>query len=187
MCTLNATRVFDSVARMLGVDHARLSELALSAEPGAGGVVLIPYWEGERTPDRPNATGALHGLRLGNSTPECLARAAIEGVLCGLADGLDALRAQDVPVERVVLVGGGARSEAVRRIAPSVLGLPVRAPNEVESVARGAARQAAWVVSGADTPPDWPVGMSGEYDGAVTPQVRERYAAAREMTLDNRL
>lgn len=187
VCTLNATRVFDSAARMLGVDHARLSELALSAEPGAGGVVLVPYWEGERTPDRPKATGALHGLRLGNSTPECIARAAIEGVLCGLADGLDALRAQDVPVERIVLVGGGARSEAVRRIAPTVLGLPVRVPTEVESVARGAARQAAWVVSGADAPPDWPVAMSGEYEGVVTAGLRDRYAAAREMTLDNRL
>ena len=83
--------------------------------------MLVPYLEGERTPNRPHATGALHGLRLRTSTPAHLARAAVEGMLCALADGLDALTAQGARVSRVILVGGGARSEAVRRIAPSRL------------------------------------------------------------------
>ena len=97
VCTLNAARVLDAAAAMLGVGHERLSELALSAPAGAGGH-SFPYLEGERTPNRPHATGALHGLRLGNSTPACLARAAVEGLLCGLADGLDALVAEGVEV-----------------------------------------------------------------------------------------
>ncbi|WP_188037554.1 xylulokinase, partial [Actinotalea sp. JY-7885] len=145
-CTLNASRVLDAAARMLGVDHAGLSALALSAPAGADGLVLVPYLEGERTPNRPDATGALHGMRLANTTPAHLARAAVEGMLCALADGLDALRAQGVPVQRVQLIGGGAQSEAVRRIAPAVLGLDVTVPQPGEYVADGAARQAAWVL-----------------------------------------
>src|SRR4029453_9057318 len=85
VCPLNAARVLDAAAAMLGVDHERLSALALAAPAGAGGLTLVPYLEGERPPNRPHATGALHGLRLGNATPECLARAAVEGLLCGLA------------------------------------------------------------------------------------------------------
>ncbi|HEY5516199.1 MAG TPA: FGGY family carbohydrate kinase, partial [Pengzhenrongella sp.] len=115
-CTLNASRVLDAAARMVGVDHADLSTLALRAPAGADGLVFVPYLEGERTPNKPDATGALHGLRLVNTTPAHLARAAVEGLLCAMADGLDALRAQDVPVRRVLLIGGGAQSEAVRRI-----------------------------------------------------------------------
>ncbi|HEX6074067.1 MAG TPA: xylulokinase, partial [Micromonosporaceae bacterium] len=148
VCTLNAARVLDAAAGMLRVDHAELSRLALSAPPGADGLVVVPYLEGERTPNRPDATGAVHGLRLATSTAAHLARAAIEGMLCGLADALDALVPHGVPVDRVILIGGGARSEAVRRIAPSVLGHPVVVPRPGEYVADGAARQAAWVLSG---------------------------------------
>ncbi|WP_426594277.1 xylulokinase [Cellulomonas sp. McL0617] len=180
-CTLNASRVLDATARMLGVDHRGLSDLALSAPAGADGLVLIPYLEGERTPNKPDATGALHGMRLANTTPAHLARAAVEGMLCALADGIDALRAQGVPVQRLFLVGGGAQSAAVREIAPSVLGLDVQVPNPGEYVADGAARQAAWVVTG--EAPAW----SSSTEAAVhraepQPQVRAQYAAVRELT-----
>jgi xylulokinase len=184
VCTLNAARVLDAAAELLGVDHRRLSELALSAPAGAGGLTLVPYLEGERTPNRPHATGALHGLRLGNSTPACLARAAIEGLLCGLADGLDALVAEGVEVRRVLLIGGGARSEALRRIAPAVLGHPVVAPPPAEYVADGAARQAAWALAGGDEPPRWAQAGTSSHEADPTPEVRERYAACRDLTLD---
>ena len=92
VCTLNATKVTDAVARLLGVDHDGLDALALAAAPGAGGLSLLPYLDGERTPDRPTATGVLTGLR-SDVTREQLARAAVEGVVCGLLDGLDALGA----------------------------------------------------------------------------------------------
>ncbi|QZN86068.1 xylulokinase [Cellulomonas sp. C5510] len=182
-CTLNASRVLDAAARMLGVDHAGLSALALSAPAGADGLVLVPYLEGERTPNKPDATGALHGMRLANTTPAHLARAAVEGMLCALADGLDALRAQGVPVERVSLIGGGAQSEAVRRIAPAVLGLDVLVPPPGEYVADGAARQAAWVLSGAQEPPAWTASGAAEVFAAdAAPRVREQYAAVRDLT-----
>ncbi len=183
IATLNAAQVLDAACRLLGVDHERLSELALAAPPGAGGLVLVPYLQGERTPDRPDATGSLHGLTLATTTPEHLARAAVEGLLCGLADGVDALMAQGAVVERVLLVGGGAASEAVRRIAPTVLGRPVHVPPPGEYVALGAARQAAWVVEGGTEPPSWPLPGTEVYDGPAVPAVRERYAAARESVL----
>jgi len=183
VCTLNAARVLDAAAALLGVDHDELSGLALSAPPGAGGLVLVPYLEGERTPNRPDATGALHGFALSTSTPAHLARAAVEGLLCGLADALDALVEAGVPVERAFLVGGGARSEAVARIAPAVLGRPVLRPTPGEYVADGAARQAAWVLTGADAPPSWTTADSETFDAAPTPSVRDRYAQARELTV----
>ncbi len=186
VCTLNAARVLDATAQILGVDHAMMSELALSAPPGSGGLVMVPYLEGERTPNRPDATGALHGVRLETATPAHVARAAIEGLLCGLADGLDALVAQGAVVERVLLVGGGARSTALCRIAPTVLGHQVVVPPPGEYVADGAARQAAWVLAagsdGAADPPAWEIAGTQVFDGDTVPQVRERYAQVREMT-----
>ena len=118
VCTLNAARVLTSAATVLGTDHAGLDDLALPAKPGAGGLTLLPYLDGERTPDLPDATGTLGGLTRANATPANVARAAVEGMLCGLADGLDALRDNGVPVQRVLLIGGAARSTAVQAVAP---------------------------------------------------------------------
>ena len=182
VATMNAARVLDAAARMVGTDHAGLSDLALSAPPGAGGMALVPYLEGERTPNKPDATGAIHGLRLETANPAYLARAAVEGMLCGLADAVDAVRALGTPVERVVMVGGAARSRAVREIASAVLGLPVTVPQPGEYVARGAARQAAWVLSGAAEPPVWPLADVVETVSDPTPFVRERYASVRDLT-----
>ncbi|WP_320067618.1 xylulokinase [Micromonospora sp. RTGN7] len=184
VCTLNAARVLDAAAGLLRVGLDELSDLALSAPPGADGLVTVPYLEGERTPDRPAATGAVHGLTLRTSTPAHLARAAVEGMLCALADGLDALVAQGARVDRVILIGGGARSAAVRRIAPQVFGRPVVVPPPGEYVADGAARQAAWLALGGATPPEWSPAGAEEFAAAAVPAVRERYAAARDRVLD---
>ncbi|MFJ4227664.1 xylulokinase [Paenarthrobacter nicotinovorans] len=154
-CTLNATRIFDATAALLDVSLNELGALALSAPEGAEGLTLVPYFEGERTPNLPEATGSLYGLTLSNYTPANLARAAIEGVVCSLADGLAALQAQGVDARRIILVGGGAQSEAVQHVAASAFGLPVFVPKPGEYVADGAARQAAGVLTG--QLPGWPV------------------------------
>ena len=146
VCTLNAARVLDVIARLLGVDHDGLSRLALATSHGAGGLRLVPYFEGERTPNLPDATAELHGMTLASTTRENLARAAVEGMLSGLAAGVDALREHRVPIHRALLIGGGAQSDAVREIAPTVLGVPVEVPTPAEYVALGAARQAAHVL-----------------------------------------
>src|SRR5690606_3056927 len=184
VCTLNAARVLDAAAAMLGVDHDELSRLALSAPPGADGLALVPYLEGERTPNRPLATGAVHGLTLRTATPAHLARAAVEGMLCALADGLDAMLAHGATAQRVILVGGGAASEAVRRIAPQVFGCPVLVPPPGEYVADGAARQAAWVALGGDEPPAWETGEVQRYEDDAVAAIRERYAVARDKVVD---
>jgi xylulokinase len=186
-CTLNAARVLDAACRILGVDHRRLDELALDAPPGADGLVLIPYLEGERTPNRPDATGALHGMTLANTTPSHIARAAYEGVLCSLADGLDYVRATGARVERLMLIGGAARSSTLQRLAPSVFGLDITVPEPGEYVAVGAARQAAWVLSGSDEPPHWipkDEPIVHEAGNGDTTHVREQYAAARDLILN---
>lgn len=179
-CTLNGSRVLDACARVLGVDHDGLSELALAAEPGAGGLVHVPYLEGERTPNLPTATGSLHGMTLTSMTRANLARAAVEGLLCLLADGMDAVRAQGVAIERVTLVGGGARSRAAREIAPAILGVPIDVPPPGEYVADGAARQAAWVLSGSPGAPEWSSDGLATYEAEPAPGVLERYHEAAQ-------
>lgn len=174
VATLNAARALGSVAAVLGVDHDGLARLALEAEPGAGGVVLVPYFEGERTPNLPDATASLHGLTLASNTRPNLARAAIEGMLCGLAAGLDAVRAVGVREKRLLLIGGAAQNEAVARVAAQVFDAPVVVPAPGEYVADGAAAQAAWVLSG--DRPDWPLTIAAEPEPDFRPVIREQYA-----------
>jgi xylulokinase len=146
VCTLNATKVTAAIARLLGVGEAELSSLASGCASGAGGLVLIPYFDGERTPNLPDAAGTISGLRTDVSR-EQLARAAFEGVVCGLLDGLDALGATvDVGSDHIVLVGGGARSVAYRQILADLSGRAVTVPGDAEHAAAGACVQAAAVL-----------------------------------------
>ena len=183
VCTLNGAPVLAAVARMLGVDFDELDRLALLAPPGAEGLSLVPYFEGERSPNRPDAAGALHGATTRNLLPANVARAAVEGLLASMAYCVDKISAQGVEVQRIILIGGGARSEAVRRIAPAVLGAPVHVPTPAEYVALGAARQAAWTLSQQDSPPSWSFGVTTSYTAEPTPQVLEQYRAAQQLTL----
>jgi xylulokinase len=187
VCTLNATRVTDAVARLLGVDHAGFDDLALSGPAGAGGLVLVPYLAGERTPNRPDATGSLHGIRPDVERSH-LARAAVEGVVCGLLEGLDALAAAGVTTGpgRLVLLGGGARSAAYRLVLASLAEREVTVPDGDEPVAAGAAVQAAALAGGGGTDAvveAWDLTAGGTVAPATGPgtaaDVRRRYAGAR--------
>lgn len=179
MCTLNAARVMTAAAAMLGVDLAALERLALSADSGAGGLSLLPYLDGERTPDLPGATGTLSGLTRTNATPANLARAAVEGMLCNVVAGVDALRDKGVRVDRILLIGGAAASQAVRQIAPGLFRAPVVVPRPAEYVGVGAARQAAWALSGAAEPPVWDLGIDSVFDVPArdASDVLDRYTA----------
>ena len=179
VCTLNAARNLSATASLLGVDFAEFARLALSAPAGSGGLAFVPYLEGERTPPLPTATGELVGMSLANLVPANLARAAIEGILWSLAFGLRVLQEHGDPIDRVVLTGGAAQSAAVQQIAPAVFGLPVTVTDVSESVAVGAARQAAWVLNG--ELPDWPVPQvrtieANEADRAAAAMIDERYS-----------
>jgi xylulokinase len=176
VATLNAAQVVDTTAALLGVDHAEFGELALTAEPGAGGVTLVPYFAGERTPDLPDATANFGGLTYRNTTRANLARAAIEGMVCGLAAGLDAIVAAGVAVDRVLLIGGGARLEATQQIASEVLETPVTVVPPAEYVALGAAAQAAWALTGSR--PAWEIDGTTVVNSPPHPATRSAYLAA---------
>lgn len=181
-CTLNGARVLDLGARLLGVEPAHFAQLALTAPPGANGLTVLPYLDGERTPNRPFATGALRGMTT-STTREDIARAFVEGLLCSLRDAIGALeRASGVHTSRILLIGGGSQSEAVRAIAPQVFGVAVSVPEPAEYVALGAARQAAWVLAGGDAPPAWAGPRSVTYSDAPQPQIFEQYARLRDDT-----
>jgi len=184
IATVNAGLVLSAVAKLIGTDLDGMSALALQAGPGAGGIVLLPYLDGERSPNRPDATGVLRGLTTQNMTGPNLARAAIEAVLGTLAEAADLIAAQGASRQRVLLIGGGARSEATRRIAPTIFGVPVLVPAPEEYVALGAARQAAWALAGTPEPPDWPRHRPAEYTGAPDPGVRQRLAWLQQATAD---
>ncbi|HEY1706244.1 MAG TPA: xylulokinase [Trebonia sp.] len=185
VATVNAARVMVVTARMLGTDPAGLARLALKAEPGAGGIAFLPYLDGERTPNRPKANGVLRGLTSSNTTPENLARASVEAVLCSLGDAIDHVTGvTGTAPGRVVLIGGGAKSEAIRALAPAIFGVPVTVPESAQDVALGAARQAAWALAsesgtGPAALPEWAERPSETIEAAPQPQVRDQYASLR--------
>ena len=182
VCTLNAARVLTTTAELLGVDLDEFARLAVSASPGSGGLTLLPYFDGERTPNLPGARGSLHGITRDNLTPANIARAAVEGMLGGLADAVDALIAVGVKPRRIVLVGGAASNPAVLEVASTLVDVRVEVPPTGEYVADGAARQAAWALLGGELPA-WPqvrVGQTLTRDATVIPHIREQYRSARE-------
>ncbi len=147
LCVMNVTGVVEEVKALTGLDHTTLTAAAERVAPGSDGLCWLPFLLGERVPDLPAATGSLLGMRLGSLRPGTLYRAALEGVACNLADGLDRLRALGIAVGEVRLTGGGAGNALWRQILADVWGVPVRVLAETESAALGAALQAAWVVA----------------------------------------
>ena len=182
VCTLNAARILDAATRILGKTHDEVGLLALSAKPGANGLSLLPYFEGERTPNRPTATGVFSGMNLNNSNPADIARAMVEGMLCGLVDAVDALEKLGVNVKRIILIGGAAKNPAVSQIAAALFGREVLVPPAGEYVANGAARQAAWALLGGDAAPIWDLGKIEKVSAAATPDVVARYRTLRDQT-----
>ena len=184
VCTLNAARIFDAATTILGKTHDEVGALALSSAPGAHGLTLLPYFEGERTPNRPTATGVFSGMNIANSNPADIARAMIEGMLSGLADAVAALEDLGVDIKRVLIIGGAAKNPAVGQIASALFGRPVLIPPAGEYVADGAAKQAAWALLGGATPPVWDLGKATHIEAAATPEVLEKYRTLRDATVN---
>ncbi len=184
VCTSNAAKVLDTVARLLGVDHDEFDRLALSAR-GDRRPLVLPYFDGERTPNRPNATGVISGLRSDVGREE-FARAAVDGVACGLLDALDSLRTHARVDGRLMLTGGGARSQALRAVIAGLVDVPVIVADVDQAVATGAAVQAAAVLEAVDhrvVQDRWRLGSGVEVDDAVeSHDLRDRYAELRDAT-----
>jgi xylulokinase len=144
LCTMNVTQVTERFRGLFGLSHAALDRAVSSVPAGADGLLLLPYLNGERTPNLPAGRGVLHGMTLANTTPAHLARAAMEGVTFGLNYGLNRLAALGVRPREIRLTGGGAKSAAWRQLAADVFGVPVVKMVEDEGAALGGALQAAW-------------------------------------------
>ena len=182
--TINASRILEAGRALLGVSHEEMAELALASEPGANGVTLLPYFDGERTPNRPHARATLTGMST-STTREDVARAYVEGLLCSLADGIAALEERTgTAARRITLIGGGARSRAVQQLAPAIFGREVTIAPDGEFVALGAARQAAWALAGTEEPPAWEISGSRVVTADATPEVLGAYRELKERTAD---
>ena len=181
-CTLNAARVINAGASALNVSLDQFAELALSAKPGSEGLVLLPFLDGERTPNLPTAKGSMHGLTRNNLTPANFARACIEGMLCSLAEASDVITnfGKGTVPNRVVLIGGAAASKAVQEIAATLFKVPIHIPPAAEYVADGAARQAAWALSGSEKPPAWKIVGTVVKEVNYQEMVRNAYRSAFE-------
>ena len=180
--TINASRILEAGRALLGVDHEEMAQLALASVPGAHGVTLLPYFDGERTPNRPTARATLTGMST-FTTREDVARAYVEGLLCSLADGIAALEERTgTAARRITLIGGGARSRAVQQLAPAIFGREVTIAPDGEYVALGAARQAAWALAGIAEPPAWEISGSQVVDAEPTPEVLGAYRELKERT-----
>lgn len=157
VATLNAARNFEAGANLLGCTYAELSELAVQAPPGADGLTLLPFFQGERTPDLPQARASLHQASLANFTRANFARAVIEGTVANQVAMLEALADCDLEPRRLMLIGGAAASAAVQQILAQMIKMPVVIPELDEYVTRGAAMQAASALTGAF--PTWKVSV----------------------------
>jgi xylulokinase len=146
VCTMNATNVVTATIKLLGKAVADIDSAMEATAPGAGGLVFIPFLNGERTPDLPQATGTLLGLTSTNFTGEHLIRSAVEGVSFGILNGLRLIHG-DGPLERIRLIGGGARSAAWRQMLADATGAIIEVPTEEEAGCLGAAIQAMYVLS----------------------------------------
>ena len=159
-CTLNAAKIFATTSSMLSISFDEFSGLALSARSGAEGLMFLPHLDGERTPNRPDAKGQLHNINHSNFTAANICRASIEGVIGSMAYATQALLNLGHSFERIILIGGAARNPAVQQIAADLFAHEIVVPAESEYVADGAAKQAAWALSGNLQPPRWESGGS---------------------------
>jgi xylulokinase len=142
-CMLNCTRVLDTIAAMLGVARSDALDRAGSVAPGASGLLLLPYFGGERTPNLPTATGSISGLTATTATPDLLLRGALDGVAAGIAYCVEALARLGITAPAATLTGGGSAHRAWQQAIADATGLPVTVRGGGEHAARGMALQAA--------------------------------------------
>ncbi|MDO8541111.1 MAG: xylulokinase [Opitutaceae bacterium] len=150
LCTMNVTTVTEQVRALFGYDHAALEQAVAATAAGAGGLVLLPYFAGERTPNVPLGSGVLLGLNQRTFNAPTMARAAMEGVTMGMNYGLRRLATLGVRAKEIRVTGGGAKSAAWRQLMADIFGVPVVAMVEDEGAALGGALQAAWCVARRD-------------------------------------
>lgn len=147
VCTMNVTVATELVREVFGFTLDHFNSAVASADPGSGGILLVPFFNGERTPALPGASASLHGMTTTNFTRENICRAAMEGVTLGLRYGLEVLERNGLQPEEIRLVGGGAKSGVWRQMVADIFKRTVVSPVSTEAGALGAAIQAMWCYS----------------------------------------
>jgi xylulokinase len=150
VCTMNVTVATEMVRQRFGLDHGAASQAAASVAPGSDGLMLVPFFEGERTPNCPDGTGVFFGIRPATFDAPHMMRAAMEGATLGLNYGFARLRELGVRPSEVRLTGGGAKSAVWRQILADVFNVPVVCLKIEEGAALGAALQAMWAAEGGE-------------------------------------
>lgn len=144
LCTMNVTVATEMVRNDFNLDHAKFNAVASKAPAGCDGLLLLPYLEGERTPNVPDGTGVFFGVNTRTFTAGHFARAAIEGVTLGMNYGLRRLRDLGVEPTQIRATGGGAKSKLWRQVMADVFNAEVVTLKVREGAAYGAALQALW-------------------------------------------
>lgn len=152
ICTMNVTSATTRVRDLFGLDLAAFGERLASAPIGAEGVTVLPFFNGERVPALPQATGSFLGLTSVNTTQANLCRAVVESATFGLRYGLELLGDLAEGASQIRLIGGGAKSAVWRQMVADITGTPVICPKITDAAALGAALQAAWCVHYPDVP-----------------------------------
>ncbi|MDZ4815778.1 MAG: xylulokinase [Verrucomicrobiota bacterium] len=144
LCTMNVTVATEMVRQSFSLTHEKLATIADKIPPGSDGLVLIPYLEGERTPNVPEGTGIYFGINSKTHTPGHFARAAMEGVTLGMNYGLNRLRTLGIQPTEIRVTGGGSNSKVWRQIMADIFNCPVVGMETTEGAAYGGALQALW-------------------------------------------
>jgi xylulokinase len=153
VCTMNVTVATEQTRKLFGWSHEEMERQILTTPAGAGGLLFLPYLNGERTPNLPAGTGMFHGLTTTTMTPAYMARAVMEGVTLGLAYGLNRFRSLGIRPTEIRLTGGGSNSSVWRQICADVFGVPTVCLASAEGAALGAAIQAAYACHSAQGKP----------------------------------
>ncbi|HCM63381.1 MAG TPA: xylulokinase [Morganella sp. (in: Bacteria)] len=144
ICTMNVTSATSTIQSLLGLDIQSFNDALNSSKPGADGLIMLPFFNGERVPQLPDARASLHNMDGSNLTPQNLSLAVVESATYGLRFGIDLFRQQGVTTREIRLTGGGARSEKWRQIVADIMATPVVCVTNQEAAALGAAVQAIW-------------------------------------------
>lgn len=144
LCTMNCTVASEQTRALFGMSIEEMNAAAASAPAGAEGIVVLPFFNGERIPNLPHGRASILGATAANFSGNNIARAAMEAAIFGMRIGLESFKKLGFPAREIRLVGGGAKSALWREITANVMGLPVRVPKEEEAAALGGALQALW-------------------------------------------
>lgn len=145
LCTMNCTVATETIRKLMKLELTQVETILNKTHSGAGGIVTLPFYNGERTPDLPYGKGCIMGLDLKNATEENLFRSAMEGATFGLKNGFEALERTGLSFSSIRVTGGGAASAGWRQMIADIFDLPVTVLNQQEGGALGAAIQALWV------------------------------------------